>query len=93
MKRFLDVDSSVIGEEFQGVSQSILEPGPGGEITIETPAHLFKADFVRDGSDLVLKNNGVDDIRIVDYFAQNTPADLITANGARLALSKTSSSG
>ncbi|MEM7596474.1 MAG: Ig-like domain-containing protein [Pseudomonadota bacterium] len=84
MKRFLEVDSSVIGEEFQGVSQSILEPGPGGEITIETPAHLFKADFVRDGSDLVLKNNGVDDIRIVDYFAQNTPADLITANGARL---------
>ncbi|MEL7281074.1 MAG: Ig-like domain-containing protein [Pseudomonadota bacterium] len=61
-----------------------MKPSPGGEITIETPAHLFKAEFVRDGSDLVLKNNGVDDIRIVDYFAQSNPADLVASNGARL---------
>lgn len=85
MKHFFEANIGGIGEEFQSVSQRLLEPGAGGEITIDTPAHLFKADFVRDGSDLVLKNNGVDDIRIVDYFAQSTPADLITPNGARLA--------
>ena len=84
MKRFFEVENSNIGEEFQGVSQSIVKPGPGGEITIETPAHLFKAEFVRDGSDLVLKNNGADDIQIVDYFAQSNPADLVASNGARL---------
>ncbi|MEL7252725.1 MAG: Ig-like domain-containing protein [Pseudomonadota bacterium] len=53
-------------------------------MVIDTPSHLFNAEFVRDGSDLVLKNNGSDDIRIVDYFAQTPPADLVTENGARL---------
>ncbi|MEM7731901.1 MAG: Ig-like domain-containing protein, partial [Pseudomonadota bacterium] len=84
MKRFVDDYRADIGEEFQGVNQSVVTPGTGGEVSIGAPATLFNADFVRDGSDLVLKNNGVDDIRIVDYFTQTPPADLVAENGARL---------
>lgn len=84
MKRFFEDYRAGIGEEFQGVNQTVVAPGTGGEIAVGAPAHLFNAEFVRDGSDLVLKNNGVDDIRIVDYFAQKTAADLVADNGARL---------
>ncbi|MEO0370153.1 MAG: Ig-like domain-containing protein, partial [Pseudomonadota bacterium] len=84
MKRFVENDLGNFGEDFQGVNQSVVTPRKGGEVVIDTPSHLFNAEFVRDGSDLVLKNNGADDIRIVDYFAQTTPADLVTEKGARL---------
>ena len=84
MKRFFEVDHGQFNDSFQGVSKGSVTPGEGGQAVIENPAHLFRADFVRDGSDLVLKNNGVEDIRIVDYFSQSPPADLVTPEGARL---------
>lgn len=84
MKRFFETIDHGVGEGFQGVTQSAVVPGDGGDLLIDVPAYLFKAEFVRDGSDLVLQNNGVSDIRIVDYFAQADLPDLITSTGARL---------
>lgn len=84
MKRFFDDYRAGIGEDFQGVSQTIVTPNAGGEIAVGTAATLLNAKFVRDGADLVLTNNGSENVRIVDYFAQTPPADLVAENGARL---------
>jgi hypothetical protein len=45
---------------------------------------IFSADYARDGADLVLATPGAVDLRLVDYFLQDTPPDLIADNGAVL---------
>jgi large repetitive protein len=61
----------------------ILIRGGGTEnVTIPDAALLFGADFARDGGDLVLRNPGSPDIRIVDYFDGGEPADLMSPEGA-----------
>ncbi|MFB9149376.1 FecR domain-containing protein, partial [Roseovarius ramblicola] len=62
----------------------VLRSSDGEAVTIQDPALLFSADFSREGTDLVLKNPGSADIRVVDYFADGTPADLTTPDGATL---------
>src|SRR6056297_2549344 len=63
---------------------TVLRGSDGEAITIPDPALLFSADFSREGPDLVLKNPGAPDIRVVDYFTSGTPADLTTPDGATL---------
>src|SRR6056297_1878058 len=68
----------------QGGSDILLRGTDGNAVMIDDPALLFSAEFSREGPDLVLENPGAPDIRIVDYFAQATPADLTTPDGATL---------
>ncbi|MEC7761485.1 MAG: Ig-like domain-containing protein, partial [Pseudomonadota bacterium] len=52
---------------------------------IALPDHaIFTADFARDGHDLILSAPGQPDLRLVDYFLQDTPPDLVADNGAVL---------
>jgi VCBS repeat-containing protein len=51
-------------------------------VTIPDAALLFGAEFVRETGDLVLRNPGAPDIRIVDYFGGSAPADLLSPEGA-----------
>ena len=54
------------------------------KIEIQEASHLFQAEFVRQGPDLVLVNDGEPPIRIIDYFRQAEPADLYSAEGSVL---------
>ena len=56
----------------------------GRPIDVGAADHIFAADFVRTGPDLVLQHAGHEDIRILDYFRQDTPPDLVTEAGAVL---------
>lgn len=53
-------------------------------ITVEDGKLLFGADFIRQGPDLILRNEGADDIRIIDYFRSDAPRDLHSGDGAVL---------
>jgi hypothetical protein len=59
----------------------LIHPADGGPVSIPEAALLFGADFQRDRGDLVLRNEGTPDIRIVDYF-DGAPADLQSPEGA-----------
>jgi hypothetical protein len=84
MKRFFEIIESQFSEGFQGVSTNLHHIDEAGSIVIDDPSRLFGAEFTRDGTDLVLKNNGAEDIRIVDYFGKGIPPDLVTSEGGKL---------
>jgi VCBS repeat-containing protein len=66
-----------------GSQSAISIRGGGGEpVTVPDAALLFGAEFVRDGGDLVLRNPGSPDLRILDYFDAGAPADLMSPEGA-----------
>jgi VCBS repeat-containing protein len=60
----------------------LIHPADGHPVTIPDAALLFSADFSRDHGDLVLRNPGSPDIRVVDYFDGGTPPDLQSPEGA-----------
>jgi VCBS repeat-containing protein len=62
-------------------AQILIHPAESGPVTLPDAALLFGADFLRDRGDLVLRNEGSPDIRIVDYF-DGAPADLQSPEGA-----------
>jgi hypothetical protein len=70
--------------ENQGDEPLVLFAGGGAPILLPDPALLFRAEFLRDGRDLVLQNSDAQDVRIVDYFATSSPATLTTPDGAQL---------
>ena len=55
----------------------------GDPITLADHA-IFSADYGREGNDLILSAPGQPDLRLVDYFLQDTPPDLVAGNGAVL---------
>ena len=62
----------------------VIDPEAGAPVTVPDPALLFGAEFLRDRGDLVLRNEGAPDIRILDYFRVGAPADLLSPDGAIL---------
>ena len=60
----------------------LIHPADGSPVTIPDAALLFSAEFSRDHGDLVLRNPGSPDIRVVDYFDAGTPPDLQSPEGA-----------
>jgi VCBS repeat-containing protein len=60
----------------------LIHPTEGNPVTIPEAALLFSADFSREHGDLVLRNPGSPDIRVVDYFDTATPPDLQSPEGA-----------
>jgi len=62
----------------------LIETAGGRPIAIPDADLLFSADFARDGRDLVLRNDGAPDIRVLDYFDGRAPADLAAPDGAVL---------
>jgi VCBS repeat-containing protein len=62
----------------------VLTHDASGVVTVPDAALLFRADFQRDGADLVLSNPGAPDMRVPGYFDTAEPAPLVTSEGARL---------
>jgi hypothetical protein len=62
----------------------LIDTAGGRPIAIPDAGLLFSAAFDRDGRDLVLRNEGSPDIRVVDYFDGAPPADLVAPDGASL---------
>ena len=60
----------------------IIETDGGRPIRLPDADLLFSADFSREGSALVLRNEGAPDIRIPDYFRTGAAADLVSPEGA-----------
>jgi VCBS repeat-containing protein len=71
-------------ESFAPPAVIVIHTDDGRPIGIPEAAGLFAADFTREGGDLVLRNAGAPDIRILDYFDGGAPADLVAADGAVL---------
>jgi len=69
-----------------GSSQNdvVLIAAEGTPIVVPDGFPLFEADFARDGRDLVLSNPEHGDLRVVDYFHGQHPADLFNPEGAVL---------
>ncbi len=59
----------------------VIEVTDGQNITLDG-AWLLKADFAREGSDLLLTGEGGQKTLLVDYFSQQSPPDLQTDFGA-----------
>jgi VCBS repeat-containing protein len=69
----------------QGSEQFVvLNVAGDGAVVVPNAALLFSAEFQRDGSDLLLVNDGADTIRIPDYFSTMHPPALASPEGATL---------
>jgi hypothetical protein len=53
-------------------------------LTITAAPHLFSADFIRQGDDLLLRGADGQEVFIEGYFSQSPPPPLETPEGARL---------
>ncbi|NIA69919.1 tandem-95 repeat protein [Pelagibius litoralis] len=73
-------------DSFQQVTTSNLDETQGlGEAGIVVDSDLlFAAEFVRLGDDLLLRGPDGEELLLTDYFAQNPPPALETAEGARM---------
>lgn len=70
--------------EASGADEIVIGMQDAGVVTVPDTAHLFTAEFVRDGGDLVLQKDGAPDIRITGYFRQSETPDLQSPEGAVL---------
>lgn len=68
-----------------GADEQVLLVESAEAITITGSNRIFSAEYAREGSDLVLSNPGLPDLRLVDYFDQTNAPTLIADNGAELA--------
>ncbi|MGR3316434.1 MAG: tandem-95 repeat protein [Roseovarius indicus] len=84
MKRDFYLGGLELSQGNQGEDGLIIHADTDAQIVIPDPTWLFRAEFVREGQDLILENETGPDIRIVDYFATSSPPDLATPEGARL---------
>jgi hypothetical protein len=99
-KGFLANNSFIILELFRGFF-AMLQSGPSSNIPHETdiaisvgsdgtfsvPAGfmLFSSEFGRVGSDVILQDPSGAVVRLVDYFADDLRADVLSSDGASLA--------
>ncbi|EAQ10992.1 FecR family protein [Maritimibacter alkaliphilus HTCC2654] len=67
-----------------GAAPSAVQHVTSADPVVVDDRPIFTADFSREGYDLVLASPGQPDLRLVDYFLQETPLDLVTGNGAVL---------
>ncbi len=84
LKRDFYLGGLELSQGNQGEDGLIIHADTDAQIVIPDPTWLFRAEFVREGQDLILENETGPDIRIVDYFATSSPPDLATPEGARL---------
>ncbi|MDA0241577.1 MAG: FecR domain-containing protein, partial [Proteobacteria bacterium] len=55
-----------------------------GPLAVPASGWLMGADFAREGSDLVVSGDGGQKFIVMDYFASDTPLDLMTAESGTL---------
>ena len=67
-----------------GAAPSAVQHVTSADPVVVDDRPIFTADFSREGYDLVLASPGQPDLRLVDYFLQETPPDLVAGNGAVL---------
>ncbi|WP_288929308.1 FecR family protein, partial [uncultured Maritimibacter sp.] len=67
-----------------GAAPSAVQHVTSADPVVVDDRPIFTADFSREGYDLVLTSPGQPDLRLVDYFLQETPPDLVAGNGAVL---------
>ena len=63
----------------------VLEAAGAAELVVPGGSFLLTAAFVREGPDLVLVGSDGTSVVIRDYFAVDSPPDLLTEGGARIA--------
>ena len=61
-----------------------VEANDTGGFTVHDSAVLFQGDFQRQGSDLYIRLEGHDTVRLPDYFLSHPPQEILDSNGARL---------
>lgn len=62
----------------------VLDASGEQALVVDQGTLLLTAQFVREGSDLILVGQGGVKVLIVDFFATETPPDLYTINGAQI---------
>ncbi|MEM6635187.1 MAG: Ig-like domain-containing protein [Pseudomonadota bacterium] len=67
-----------------GAAVQAIQAGGTDPLVVPGEAFLFTADFDRDGPDLILSGAEGSEIRVLDYFKTQVPADLLAENGAVL---------
>ncbi|MFC6639764.1 FecR family protein [Sulfitobacter sediminilitoris] len=65
-------------------SDNNLSSNAKGEFIFPEEFALFRADFIRDGSDLLVRSADGNGLRLSDYFLDPIPADLLSHDGAVL---------
>ena len=65
-------------------SDNNLSSNAKGEFIFPEGFALFRADFIRDGSDLLVRSADGNGLRLSDYFLDPIPADLLSHDGAVL---------
>ncbi|MFN3144397.1 MAG: Ig-like domain-containing protein [Paracoccaceae bacterium] len=75
----------LISDTDQSQETIVLHVENGTPVVVPDATLLFKAEFHRDGPDLLLLNEHGADVRVLGYFSQGAPAGLTTPEGAMLA--------
>ena len=70
-----------IGNDQQDVL--VLDIKPGEDVVLDGPWFL-KADFDRQGGDLVIEGPDGEKVIVTDYFDQPNPPDITTSDGVKL---------
>lgn len=75
---FSGTDNSATGTQFI----QVIDGAGASKLTIALGDFILKADFVRDGADLILSGQDGDKILIREYFANAELPDLVSENGS-----------
>jgi hypothetical protein len=60
----------------------VLDGYAGGALSLPFDDMALRAEFVREGPDLLIEGQGGEKVLVQDYFSSETPVDLILADGA-----------
>ncbi len=80
----VDVDATSLATQNSGSGPILLDAGGTAQITIPGGSFLIDADYVREGPDLLLIGSDGQQVLIRDFFASETPPDLISDSGLRI---------
>ena len=80
----VDVDATSLAAQNSGSDPILLDAGGAAQITIPGGSFLIDADYVREGPDLLLIGSDGQQVLIRDFFASETPPDLISDSGLRI---------
>lgn len=78
------VGVSSLAAQDPGVAPIVLDASGAAQITVPGGAFLVSADYVREGPDLLLIGSDGQQVLIRDFFANETPPDLISDSGLRV---------
>jgi len=72
------------GQSEQSATTTVRVPSGVGSLELPSGADFLRADFTREGFDLILDDGALGTVVVPDYFLRLSPPDLVTADGAVL---------